>query len=299
MYPYIPSYGTENECKTNPVAFPPQHQDQQPGLEFNMVPQPIYENPDYQGSSKLANKVAIISGGDSGIGRAVAIAYAKEGAEIAIVYLNEHRDAEETRNRVEQLGRTCLLIAADLRQEELCNNVVQQTIDKFKHLDILVNNQAIMIPQKSLLDITAEQLDNTFRTNIYSYFYMSRAALPHLSRGSSIINTTSVTAYEGHVELIDYSATKGAIVSFTRSLALSLSSSGVRVNAVAPGPVWTPLVPAGFSAEQVKKFGLNTPLKRAGQPFELAPAFVFLAADDSGFISGQVIHVNGGVMVNS
>ena len=296
MYPYV---GKETKCEEKPITFPPQHQARQPGLEYLMNPLPISENPSYLGSSKLMNKAAVITGGDSGIGRAVAIAFAKEGADVVIVYLNEHKDAEATKARIEQLGRRCLALAGDLRNEAFSAQIVNQTMQCFGRLDIVVNNAAVQFPQQSILDISSEQLHDTFRTNIYPLFYLTKAALPCLKAGSSIISTASVTAYEGNKQLIDYSSTKGAIVSFTRSLSQSLVEQGIRVNAVAPGPIWTPLIPASFSAEQVKVFGTDTPMKRAGQPFELAPAYVYLASDDASYVTGQVIHVNGGVMVSS
>lgn len=299
MYPGYPYFGYEIKCEPKPITFPPQHQDRQPGLEYLMFPRPIYDNPYYRGSGKLANKTAIITGGDSGIGRATAVAFAKEGANIAIVYLYERRDALETKAVIENLGRPCLLIEGDLRNESFAKEAVKRTLSAFNRIDILVNNIAVQYPQKSILDISAEQLENTFRTNIFSYFYMTKAVLPHLCPGSAIINTASITAYQGNEELIDYSSTKGAIVSFTRSLSKSLIKQGIRVNAVAPGPVWTPLIPSSYSAEEVKFFGLDVPMKRAAQPFELAPAYVYLASDDSGNVSGQVIHVNGGAPVES
>lgn len=294
MYPY---FGFETKCEVVPITFPPQHQDQQPGIESEMNPRPIYNNPHYLGSGKLKNKVAIITGGDSGIGRATAVAFAKEKADVAIIYLNEHSDALETKKIIEALDQRCLTIEADIRNEDFCNEAVKNTITEFGHLDILVNNAGVQFPQESILDITNEQLENTFRTNIFSFFYMTKAALPYLKSGSSIINTASITAYAGEKTLIDYSSTKGAIVSFTRSLSLSLANKGIRVNSVAPGPVWTPLIPSSFSAERVKTFGTETPMKRAAQPFELAPAYVFLASSDSNFVTGETIHVNGGEMV--
>jgi NAD(P)-dependent dehydrogenase (short-subunit alcohol dehydrogenase family) len=277
---------------------PPQHQDQQPGKEYKMEPRPKSEDSAYQGSGKLSGKIALISGGDSGIGRAVAIAFAKEGADVAVVYLNEHKDAEETRAQVEEEGRTCHLIPGDIREEEFCRNAIEQTVGMFDQLDILVNNAAVQFPQESIADITADQLQTTFQTNIFSMFYMVKAALPHLKQGSAIINTTSVTAYRGSPHLLDYSATKGAIVSLTRSLSQALVEQGIRVNAVAPGPIWTPLIPATFSAEEVSKFGSDVPMGRAGQPEEVAPSYVFLASDDSSYITGQVLHPNGGELVN-
>nr|WP_246880065.1 SDR family oxidoreductase [Bacillus suaedae] len=299
MYPMYPYYDKELNCEEQLISFPPQEQPRQPGLEYVMEPNPISENPHYQGAGKLENKVAIITGGDSGIGRATAIAFAKEGADVVIVYLDEHEDALSTKKRVEELGRKCLPIAADLRVEGNSRKVVEQTIDNFNRIDILVNNIAIQIVQESILDITSEQLENTFMTNVFSYFYMTKAVLPYLQEGDSIINTTSITSYEGHEKLIDYSATKGAITTFTRSLSQSLVDKGIRVNAVAPGPIWTPLIPSSFSAEEVKVFGTDTPMKRAGQPFELAPTYVYLASSDSSYVTGQVLHVNGGVMVSS
>jgi NAD(P)-dependent dehydrogenase (short-subunit alcohol dehydrogenase family) len=279
--------------------FPPQHQNHQPGSENEMHPDPISVAPTYKGSGKLKNKVALITGGDSGIGKAVAIYFAKEGADISIVYLEENEDARETQQLIEQEGQRCLLIPGDISNEKFCNESVNQTVKELGGLDILVNNAAEQHPQKSILDISAEQLDKTFRTNIFSMFYLTKAALPHFKKGSSIINTSSITAYKGNEQLIDYSSTKGAIVSFTRSLAMSLAKQGIRVNSVAPGPIWTPLIPSTFTADQVASFGSNTPLGRAGQPFELAPAYVYLASEDSTYVSGQTIHVNGGTIVNS
>ncbi|MBD3109605.1 SDR family oxidoreductase [Bacillus sp. AGMB 02131] len=300
MYPVYEYIGKKSKVEEIPLTFPAQHQNQHPGLESIMVPRPISENPYYQGSRKLENKVAIITGGDSGIGRAVAYAFAKEGADLVIAYLNEHSDAEDTKKRVEQLGRRCILVPGDLQDEQMSARVVQQALNQFGKVDILVNNHAVQYVQQSILHITAEQLNRTFRTNIYAYFFMTKAVLPHLKSGSSIINTTSVTAFEGNKELIDYSATKGAILTFTRSLSLSLAGNGIRVNGVAPGPIWTPLIPSSFSAEQVQTFGADTakvPLKRAGQPFEVATSFVFLASDDSSYMTGQIMHPNGGTMI--
>ncbi|WP_421384147.1 SDR family oxidoreductase [Bacillus salacetis] len=278
--------------------FPPQHQDHQPGTEKEMHPQPKYMDDNYKGSGKLDGKVALITGGDSGIGKAVALYFAKEGADIAIAYLEEDQDAQETKDLIEKEGRNCLLFAGDLGSSSYSAEVVQKTVDHFGKLDILVNNAAEQHPQKSLLDITDEQLEKTFRTNVFSFFYLTKAALPHLKSGSSIINTTSVTAYAGNEQLLDYSSTKGAIVAFIRSLSQSLASQNIRVNGVAPGPIWTPLIPSTFPEDKVAKFGADTPLGRAGQPFELAPAYVYLASDDSQYTTGQVIHVNGGKIVN-
>jgi NAD(P)-dependent dehydrogenase (short-subunit alcohol dehydrogenase family) len=279
-------------------GFPPQHQNHQPGTEPEMKPEPKSVDENYQGSGKLGGKVALITGGDSGIGKSVAIYFAKEGADIAIVYLEESNDAQTTKELIEAEGRKCLLIAGDVGSEVFCEEAAKKTLDEFGKIDILVNNAAEQHPQKSLLDISSDQLEKTFRTNIFSMFHLTKAVLPHLKKGSTIINTSSITAYKGHETLIDYSATKGAIVTFTRSLAMSLASQGIRVNSVAPGPIWTPLIPSTFSSEEVAKFGTNAPMGRAGQPFELAPAYVYLASDDSTYVSGQTIHVNGGTIVN-
>jgi NAD(P)-dependent dehydrogenase (short-subunit alcohol dehydrogenase family) len=295
VYPY---YGEKTVCEVQPIAFPPQHQDRQPGLESLMHPRPISENPEGR-SGRLQGKTALITGGDSGIGRAAAIAFAKEGADIAIAYLEEASDAAATQRRIEELGRRCLRIETDLRYKECCTAAVEHTVQTLGKLDILVNNHAVQYPQKSILDISEEQLYQTYRTNIFPFFFLTQAALQYLHHGSSIINTASVTAYRGHKELIDYSSTKGAIVSFTRSLALSLADCGIRVNSVAPGPVWTPLIPASFSAEEVSVFGTDTPFKRAAQPYELAGAYVYLASDDASYVTGTCIHVNGGQMVTS
>ena len=279
--------------------YPAQHQDQQPGIESMMNPRPIFDDPNYKPSGKLKDKVAIITGGDSGQGRAIAVAFAKEGADVVIVYLNEHMDAEETKQAVEQKGRKCLCIAGDIGQEAFCKQIVEQTVKQFGKLDILVNNAAEQHVQNSLENITSEQMEKTFRTNFYSIFYLTKAALPHMKQGSCIINAASLTAYEGNEQLMDYSATKGAIVAFTRSLSKSLHGRGIRVNGVVPGSIWTPLIPASFPAEQVANWGAKNPMKRAGQPCEIAPSYVFLASDDSSYISGQFIHATGGVIVNS
>lgn len=298
MYPYIKR---ETKCKEIPVPFPPQHQYNQPGLESLMEPRPISENPEPPENGRLQDRVAIITGGDSGIGRAIAYAFAREGADLAIVYLNEHHDAQETKQHVESLGRKCLLISGDLKKEATSHEVVRQTINCFGKIDILVNNHAVQFIQKSILDISAEQLDLTFRTNVYGFFFMIKATLPYLKPGSSIINTTSVTAYRGSPELLDYSATKGAILALTRSLSQNLVDRGIRVNGVAPGPIWTPLIPASYSAREVETFGTYTsqvPMMRAGQPFEVATSYVFLASDDSSYMTGQVLHPNGGTIIN-
>ncbi|WP_223068593.1 SDR family oxidoreductase [Paenibacillus caui] len=278
-------------------TLPPQHQNTQPGIESQMNPLPKYEG-SYKAAGKLKGKVALITGGDSGIGRAVAVAYAKEGANVAIVYLNEHKDAEKTKQEVEQEGVKALLIPGDVGDETFAKNAVKQTVDTFGGLDILVNNAAEQHPQPGIEYITAQQLEKTFRTNIFGMFYFAKAAMPHLKKGSAIINTASITAYEGNPQLIDYSSTKGAIVTFTRALSNNVVGKGIRVNAVAPGPIWTPLIPSTFDEQKVKQFGADTPMKRPGQPEELAPAFVFLGCDDSSYMSGQTLHINGGTVVN-
>lgn len=278
--------------------FPPQHQDVQPGMEWQMRPTPVFERREGVGCGKLKNKVALITGGDSGIGRAVAVAFAQEGADVSIVYLNEHRDAEETKNAVLKYGGRCITIAGDIRDEEFCGECVEKTIKEFGRLNVLVNNAGVHYPKKGIEDITREQLENTFKVNVFSLFYMTKAAMPYLQEGASIINTTSITAYKGHKSLLDYSATKGAVVSFTRSLALNLVDKGIRVNGVAPGPIWTPLIPASFSEEEVVEFGGSSAMKRAGQPVEVAPCYVFLASEDSSYMTGQVLHPNGGSIVN-
>jgi len=263
-----------------------------------MEPPPIAEDRQRRGSDKLRNKAAIITGGDSGIGRAVAIAFAKEGADVAIVYLEEHKDANETKRLVEQAKGRCLLIAGDVGQEVFCRKAIEQTIKEFGKIDILVNNAAEQHPQDSIEKITEKQLERTFRTNIFSFFYMVKAAMKHLEKGAAIINTTSVTAYKGSAHLLDYSSTKGAITAFTRSLSQALAHKKIRVNGVAPGPIWTPLIPSTFPAEKVEKFGSDVPLGRPGQPEEVAPSFVFLASDDSSYMTGQILHPNGGTIVN-
>lgn len=264
-----------------------------------MTPDPVFIDPDYEGSHKLQDQVAIITGGDSGIGRAVAVAYAKEGADVVIAYLNEDEDAEKTKEIVESEGRRCLLVAGDIADEDFCQSLVSRTISTFGRLDIVVNNAAQQYPQPSIEDITQKQLEKTFRTNIFSMFYLVKAALPHLKEGAHIINTASVTAYRGSSHLLDYSATKGAIIAFTRSLSQQLAEKKIYVNAVAPGPVWTPLIVASFPPDKVSSFGADTPLKRPGQPCEIAPSYVFLASRDSSYMTGQVLHPNGGEMVES
>lgn len=287
-----------NQQQNTPPAFPPQHQNQQPGIEAVMNPRPVSLNQNYTASGKLKDKVLLISGGDSGIGRAVSLLFAQEGADIAIIYLNEHEDAKLTKTDIEKIGRRCLLLSGDVGNEEFCAQAIKQTIDTFGHLDILINNAAEQHVQTELSGISAAQLEKTFRTNVFSLFFLTKAALPHLQSGSAIINTTSITAYEGHDLLIDYASSKGAIVSFTRSLSESLVKKGIRVNGVAPGPIWTPLIPASFNEQHVTQFGKNTPMQRAGQPVEVAPAYLFLASQDSSYMSGQILHVNGGTVVN-
>ena len=284
--------------QTMPKDLPPQHQDQQPGIEAEMDPKPIYDN-DEPGQRRLDGKVAVITGGDSGIGRAVAIAFAKEGAEVVIAYLNEHEDAKQTAEDIRKYGKEPLLLARDISQEENCRKIIDETIERFKKIDILVNNAAVQYVQHNIEDISAEQLEYTFRVNIFAQFYLSKFAVPHMKKGSSIINTASITAYRGNQELMDYSSTKGAIVSFTRALSGSLVKKGIRVNAVAPGPVWTPLIPASFDEKKVSEFGKNTPIGRVAQPVEIAPSFVFLASNDGAFFTGQVLHPNGGSVINT
>jgi NAD(P)-dependent dehydrogenase (short-subunit alcohol dehydrogenase family) len=284
--------------QAQPQSMPPQHQSVQPGKEHQMTPKPDVM-PKYKGADKLKGKVAAITGGDSGIGRATAIAFAREGADVAIIYLNEHRDAEETKALVEKEGTRCLTIAIDLSEEKNCEEAIQKVIDEFGKLDILVNNAAEQHSKSDLKEITAKQLEDTFKTNIFAMFYLTREALKHMKEGSTIINTTSVTAYRGSDHLIDYASTKGAIVAFTRSLSQTLAEKKIRVNAVAPGPIWTPLIPATFPADKVAKFGTDVPLKRPGQPNEVAPCYVFLASEDGSYFTGQVLHPNGGEQIGS
>lgn len=287
----------QNEKKQ---ARPAQYQPKQPGLESKMKPRPEFYNKLSYNVKKLKDLVAIVTGGDSGIGRAVAVSYALNGAKVAILYLNEHEDAQETSDYIQELtGEPCLTIACDIQEAENCKQAVKQVLKHYGKIDILVNNAGVHYPQESILDITEEQLEKTFKINVFSMFYLSQAALPHMKKGSSIINTASVTAYRGSGHLIDYAATKGAIVSFTRSLSSALAKKNIRVNGVAPGPIWTPLIPASFKPQQVAQFGSEVPLKRAGQPMEVAPCYVFLASQESSYITGQFLHPNGGEIVNA
>lgn len=280
-----------------PTSVPDQKQDEQPGIEQEMTPQPEVIRPGYKGSEKLVNKVALITGGDSGIGRSVAVHFAREGADVAIVYLNEDNDAQETKRMVEKEGRKCLLIPGDIGSPEFCTEAVETTVKKLGKLNVLVNNAAEQQSKESVEEIAPEQLERTFRTNIFSFFYMTQAAMKHLKRGDSIINCTSVTAYRGSTHLLDYSSTKGAILTFTRSLSGNLVEKGIRVNAVAPGPIWTPLIPSTPGKNMAKDFGKSVPMGRPGQPSEVGPSFVFLASEDASYITGQVLHPNGGEMV--
>lgn len=269
-----------------------------PGKEHKMDPEPIYDNENHKGYNRLKDKVAIITGGDSGIGKAVAVAYAKEGAKVVVVYNISDDDANETKRVVESYGGDILLLKGDIGDRAYADKVVEETIEKFSKLDIVINNAGEQHPQKKLEDITDEQMERTFKTNVFSMFYLTRAALKHLKEGSSIINTSSVTAYRGNPLLLDYSSSKGAVTAFTRSLAINLADRKIRVNQVAPGPIWTPLIPSTFDKETVETFGEDTPLKRPGQPVELGEAYVFLASDGATYITGQTIHVNGGEVVN-
>lgn len=280
--------------------FPPQHQEGQPGLEYKMNPEPEVIKKNYKAAGKLQGKVALITGGDSGIGRAVAVHFSKEGASVAIVYkAEEEKDALDTKEMVENAGQDCLLLQGDLRDSDFCQEIVEKTVQRFGRLNILVNNAAEQHPKEDLAEITDDQLESTFSTNIFAYFRVTRAAMKYLQKGDSIINTTSVTSFRGSAQLLDYSSTKGAITSFTRSLSINLAEKGIRVNGVAPGPIWTPLIPATFDEEKVASFGANVPLGRAGQPSEVAPCFVFLASDDASYITGQTLHPNGGEVVNT
>lgn len=276
---------------------PAQEQDHQPGKEYLMQPLPESFMDNYLPAGKLKDKVVLVTGGDSGIGRAVAIGCAKEGADVAIIYLDEDRDAETTKDHVERAGRRCLMIKGDIGQKSFCTEAVEQTVKQLGGLNVLINNAAEQHEQTQLENISEDQLRRTFDTNLFSMFFLTQAALPHFKKGDSIINTTSIVAYRGHESLIDYGSTKGAILGFTRSLAANLADKGIRVNGVAPGPIWTPLIPASFDAEKVETFGQDAPMGRAGQPDEVAPAFIFLASNDASYITGQVIHPNGGTII--
>jgi len=284
--------------KAEKTKQPPQVQEHQPGVERKMRPKPDYM-PKYPGVGKLKDKIAIITGGDSGIGRAVAVAMAREGASIAIVYLEEHDDAKETQHLVEAEGSQCLLFAGDVGDEMFCWESVERTFEEFGRIDILVNNAAEQHETEDPAELDTEQLERTFRTNVFSQFHMTRACLQYMQEGASVINTTSITAYQGHKTLIDYAATKGAILAFTRSLSEALVEKGIRVNGVAPGPIWTPLIPSSFDADKTAQHGQSAPMKRAGQPNEVAPCYVFLASEDASYMSGQVLHPNGGNVVNA
>jgi NAD(P)-dependent dehydrogenase (short-subunit alcohol dehydrogenase family) len=285
--------------KTSHEQSQPAQQQSPPGLESRMQPRPQSHMRGYRAAGRLEGQAALVTGGDSGIGRATAIAFAKEGADVAIVYLDEHADARETAHSIEQAGRRCVAIAADLTRIDECKRVVTEAVRELGRIDVLVNNAGMQVEQDRFEDITPEQLERTFRTNVFAMFHLTQHALPCMQPGARIINTASVTAYRGSPHLIDYAATKGAIVAFTRSLALSLIERGIRVNAVAPGPVWTPLIPSTFSPEHVAKFGEDVPLGRPAEPDEIAPCFVFLAAEDSAFFVGQVLHPNGGEVINT
>jgi NAD(P)-dependent dehydrogenase (short-subunit alcohol dehydrogenase family) len=282
-----------------PKTLPAQSQKKQPGDENKMKPEPEIISKGYQGSGKLKGKVALITGGDSGIGRAVAVHFAREGANVSIVYHSEDKDADETKKMVEAEGVRCIVIKGDLKKEKFAKGIVLKTVEKLGKLNILVNNAAMQFPEEDARDISAEKMKVTFETNIYPFFFTVQQALEHMKKGDCIVNTTSVTAYRGSEHLLDYSSTKGAITTFTRSLSAMLVKKGIRVNAVAPGPIWTPLIPASFKPSEVSKFGKDTPMGRAGQPSEVAPAYVFLASADASYITGQVIHVNGGELVGS
>lgn len=292
---YIDNYGYGYKCTKFKLQFPPQEQNIQPGMEYKMEPRPIFDNPNYKGSNKLKDKIAIITGGDSGIGRAVAIAYVKEGAKVVIVYLNEEIDAKETEEYIKQLGGECLLLKGDVKDKNFCDYIVNKTMKEYGKIDILVNNAGVQFQQKSLLDISDEQFDYTMKTNIYSIFYLTKRTLRHMCEGSSIINVSSVTTFYGEPELIDYVTSKGAIIGFTRALSTNLADKNIRVNAVAPGYFWTALQPACWEKEKIPTLGADAPMKRAGQTYEIAPLFVYLASNDSSYVTGQTMHINGGL----
>ncbi len=276
----------------------PQSQDEQPGQQSDMDPRPRGEMAEYRGSGRFTGSVVLISGGDSGIGRAVAIGFAKEGADVAITYLNEHEDAQETMRLIQQAGVRAMAISGDIGDSAFCNDCVDQVVQAMGGIDVLVNNAAEQHVQPEFEQITDDQIERTFRTNVFGQFFLTRAALPYLGQGSAIVNSTSVTAYKGSPTLVDYAATKGAIVAFTRSLAMQLVERGIRVNAVAPGPIWTPLIPASYSPEKTAEHGKNVPMQRPGQPDEVAPCYLFLASAEASYMTGQVMHPNGGTVVN-
>ncbi len=287
-----------NKSKKFKLILPPFKQKTHPGIEKDMYPPPIYDDKNYVPTGKLNGKVAIITGGDSGIGRAISILYAKEGAKVAIIYLKEDEDAVKTKDEIEKYGGECMIIKSDISIAKNCTKIIQEVTNKWNTINILINNAAVQHATKSLEKISNFQMERTFKINIFSVFYLTKAALPYLKQGDCIINTGSVVAYKGHKNLIDYSSTKGSITTFTRSLALSLASKGIRVNCVAPGPIWTPLTSSTFSGIKLSFFGKQTPLKRAGEPIDVAPAYLFLASNEASYISGETIHINGGEIVN-
>lgn len=291
-YKYYGDYGVKSTVYD--ILAPAQSQDDQPGMEYLMNPLPVFDNPNYKGSGKLRDKVAIITGGDSGLGRACSIAYIKEGAKVVIVYYDETKDAIDTKNYIESLGGECTLIMGDIRDHGFCKYVVTETLKKYGKIDILVNNAGVQYQQDTLENISDEQFDQTMKVNIYGMFYLTKEVLPYLDGGSSIINLSSVTAFYGDPQLIDYVTTKGAIVGFTRALARNLALKNIRVNAIAPGFFWTPLQPSCWVAEKIPSLGSNSAMARGAMPYELAPTFVYLASDDSSYMTGQVLHVNGG-----
>ena len=292
---YVDECGNGLKCTEFKVQYPPQCQCEQPGMEYMMQPRPIFDNPNYIGSGKLKDKIAIITGGDSGIGRAVAIAYVKEGAKVVLSYLNEHIDAEETKNYIESMGGTCILMPGDVKDPNFCDYIVEETMRNFGKIDILVNNAGVQFQTKSLLDISDEQFDVTMKINMYSIFYLTKRVLKYMCPGASIINVSSVTTFYGEPELIDYVTSKGAIIGFTRALSTNLADKNISVNAVAPGYFWTALQPACWEAEKIPTLGADAPMKRAGETFEIAPLFVYLASSDSSYVTGQTMHINGGL----